>query len=293
MKNKILRITVVLLLSVLCLNAQEKKKVHVKIVKDIDGETTTIDTVFEGSEHEGIYFFSDEEFDKHKLDSILKMFHIKDNDGTSVISLKDRHIHTDSLKQIWVSVDSDVYIEGEKSGEHVIVKISDGAEVVDCKNHFTILDSDSIKIVKEFIIKSDGEDVFLTKEGNKKVVIKSSGKSSAYFLTMDGDKELITITEDMNLEKGKEGTVNVFVTISDDEDAKSEVIIKKIDGKSKTIELYIDEDGENSEVKIIELEEELKNAGENVKITKYKTDDGELVIKAVISEEESTKKDKK
>jgi len=294
MKNKVFKITVILLLSALCIKAQEEKKVHVKIIKNIDGEITKLDTVYEGSEHEGIYFFSDGDLDELKLDSILEKFDIKDKDGKKVLHFKSGELDVDSTKQIWVSVDSDVHVEGEKSGEHVIVKISDGAKVIDCTDHFTLLHSDSLKIVKEYIISSDSEDVYLTKEGNKKVVIKSSGKSDSYVWTTDSaDLELITITEDMKLHKADEGTVNVFVMTSDDDIEASEIINKKGDKKSKTIELYIDVDGEDSEVKIKELEKKLEKAGGDVKITKYKTDDGKIVIKAIITDEECIKTDKK
>ena len=296
MKNKFLKITVILLLSVLCLNAQEKKKIHVKVLKDIDGETTIIDTVFEGSEQEGIYFFSDKDFDKHELDSIKKTFHIKDKDGISVISIKNGEIDSDSLKHIWVSVDSDVHMEKANSKEHVIIKMSDGGELIESTDQFTILDTDSLKIVKEYIVNSKGKNIYVSKKGNNKVVIKSSGKSDSFIWTTDSsDYEVINVTEKMMLKEGDEGTVNVFITKSDDENIEtaSEVIIKKGDTKAKTIELYIDDDGEGSEVKITELEEKLEKVGENVKITKYKTDDGKIVVKAVISDEECTKTDEK
>lgn len=294
MKNKFLKITVILLLSALCLNAQEKKKIHVKMIKDVDGKTTIIDTVFEGSEKDGIYFLSGKDFDKQELDSIKKTFHIKDKDGISVITLKDGAFEADSLKNIWVSVDSDVKVIKGESKEHVVVKISDGAEVMHGKDHFTILDSDSVKIVKEFIIKSEGEDIFLTKGGNKKVYIKTSHEDDDFVWTMDtSDCKIITITDDLKLHKGDEGTVNVFVTSSDDGDiiATSEVFVNKTDSKSKTIELYIDEDETGSEIKIKDLDEKLGIADENVKITKYKTDDGKIVIKAVISDEEGANTD--
>ncbi|MBU8893601.1 MAG: T9SS type A sorting domain-containing protein [Bacteroidales bacterium] len=294
MKNKVFKITIILLLSVLCLNAQEEKKVHVKILKNIDGETIKIDTVFEGSEHEGIYFFSDEDLKEFKLDSILEKFDIKDMDGFKVLSFEDGEINTDSAKHIWVSVDSDVHVKDGKSGKHVIVKMSDGAKIIDCTDHFTLLGSDSVKIVKEYIVNSEGEDIYVTKKGDKKVIIKSLGKSDSYVWTTDSaDHKVITITEDMKLEKGEEGTVNVFITKSDDEDitSTSEIILKKGDSNAKTIELYINEDGEDSEVKVIELEEKLGQIEGNVKITKYKTDDGKIVVKAVISDEECTKTD--
>ncbi len=296
MKNKVFKITIILLLSVLCLNAQEEKKVHVKIIKNIDGEVTKIDTVFEGSEHEGIYFFSDKDLDELKLDSILEKFDIKDKDGFKVIGFKDGELNADSVKHIWISVDSDMHIKDGKSEEHVIVKMKDGKAIIDCTDHITILGSDSVKIVKEYIVNSEGEDIFVTKKGDKKVIVKSSDKSDSYVWTTDSaDFEVITITQDMKLHKGDEGTVNVFVTKSDDEDITtiSEITIKKGDKHSKTIELYIDEDESGSEVKITELEEKLKKAGENVKITKYKTDDGKIVIKAEISEGDCTKTDEK
>jgi Secretion system C-terminal sorting domain len=296
MKNKVFKITIILFLAVLGLNAQEEKKVHVKIIKNIDGEITKVDTVFEGSKHEGVYFFSDGELDESKLDSILEKFDIKDKDGFKVIGFKEGEIDTDSAKHIWVSVDSDVHVKDGKSGKHVIVKMSDGKEIIESTDHFTILHSDSLNIVKEYIINSDDEDVYLTKEGNKKVVIKSSGNSGTYVWTMDDDnKELITITEEMKLHEGHEGTVNVFVTTSGDEDISktSEVFITKGDSKSKTIELYIDEDESGSEVKVVDVEGMMEIAGENVKITKYKTDDGKIVIKAVISEDDCAKTDEK
>jgi phosphotransferase system HPr-like phosphotransfer protein len=296
MKNKVLKITVILLLSVLSLNAQEEKKVHMKIVKEVNGEVTTIDTIIEKSDHEGIYFFSDDELDKSKLDSILIKYDIKDKDGKKVLSFTSEDFDTDSANHIWVSVDSDVKMVDGKSGEHVIVKISDGDDCIKTKDHFTILSSDSLEIVKEITINADGEDIYVTKEGDKKVIIKSSGKSSNYVWTVDDDDaEVITLTEKIILEDDEEGTVNVFVTTSDDEDVNvnSDVIIKKVDGKSKTIELYIDADGEDAEAKIKELEKKFKKSGEDVKITKHKTDDGEIMIKVSINEKEESKKDKK
>ncbi len=295
MKNKVFKITVILLLSALCLNAQEEKKMHVKVIKNIDGEVTKLDTVFEGSEHEGVYFFSDGEFDESKLDSILEKYDVKDKDGKKVLHFTSEDLDADSAKLIWISVDSDVKVIDGKSGEHVVVKISDCDEAIESTDHFTILDSDSLEIVKEYIIKSEGENVFVTKECDKKVIVKSSGKSGNYvWTTKEGDAEVITITEDMILEEGEEGTVNVFVTTSDDEDIEaSEIIIKKGDSKSKTIELYIDVDEEDSKEKIKKLEKKLEKAGGNVEITKHKTEDGKIVIKAIITEEECSKSKKK
>jgi len=290
MKNKILLITALFILSVLLLNAQDKKKVQVKVLKSENGKTIKLDTTFESTEHGDVYFYSDGEINQEKIDSILESLDIDAEHGVKFISKNLDSLDSEKVKHIWISATGDDEFDLDK---HAIIELIDGEKVIETTDEFTIIEGDSVKITKKYIYHSGDEKVYVTKKDGKKVLVSTSAHSGSYVWNVnDLDAKVITITDDIDLLEDSEGNVKIISTTSSDSEneAISEIIVKRGDGNSKTIEVYIDEDEFDGETKIIELEEALGGKGENVKIVKYKTDDGKIVVKAELSEE--CKKDK-
>ena len=230
--------------------------------------------------------------------------------------ISDTIISKDGKKIIIKS--SDAHVGMHKKGDMIFISegghgvdtiiSEDGMEIIIKKHkdldkhgkesemHFWVSDSDDFETISE-----DGTHTYTIKKS------KSKGDSEenidvfvTYGATMkSGDHksyEVIVKTGDgvENLDK-KNVTYEVIATTDDKDhgESVSEVFITKKDAGSKYIEVIIDEDEADSKEKIIELKKGLENAGENVKITKYKTDDGKIVIKAEISGDDCAKEDKK
>lgn len=66
MKNKLLLVTVLFLFFTLNMYAQKEKEIHVKVLKEVNGELIKIDTVLDGAKYGDIYLYSDGEFDHSK-----------------------------------------------------------------------------------------------------------------------------------------------------------------------------------------------------------------------------------
>ncbi|MBI9053586.1 MAG: T9SS type A sorting domain-containing protein [Bacteroidales bacterium] len=290
MKNKILLITAVLFLSVLFLNAQENKKIQVKVIKSENGETIKLDTTFESTEHGDIYFYSDGKINKEKIDSILKSLDIDGDHSIQFISKNLDDIDSDKVKHIWISKTGDDEFDLDK---HAIIEMIDGEKIIETTNEFTIIGDDSLKVKKEYIYVVGNDKVYESKDG-KKVLISKSAHSKAYVWNEnkgDSDVRVITITDDMDVDVNEKGHVKVISTL-DDNIAVSEIIIKKGDGDTKTIEVIVDED-EFDDKMMVELQETLEGSGETVKIVKYKTGEGKYVVKADITDEDFKKENSK
>jgi hypothetical protein len=290
MKNKILLITAVLFLSALFLNAQENKKIQVKVIKSENGETIKLDTTFESTEHGDIYFYSDGKINKEKIDSILKSLDIDGDHSIQFISKNLDDIDSDKVKHIWISKTGDDEFDLDK---HAIIEMIDGEKIIETTNEFTIIGDDSLKVKKEYIYVVGDDKVYESKDG-KKVMISKSAHSKAYVWNEnkgDSDVRVITITDDMDVDVNEKGHVKVISTL-DDNIGVSEIIIKKGDGDTKTIEVIVDED-EFDDKMMVELQETLEGSGETVKIVKYKTGEGKYVVKADITNEDLKKENSK
>lgn len=277
MKNKLLLVTVLFLFFTLNMYAQKEKEIHVKVLKEVNGELIKIDTVLDGAKYGDIYLYSDGEFDHSKLDSILKEFKILDKNELKVISLKNGIEGNDSLKQMWVGVTA----SGDEDIEHIVVDLSNNTEFSNCTKDISLLSADSLEIVKEVII--------LKKDGEKVVIDDSKGDS--YIWTIDSsDVKLITIKEDVEFIGKSDDKINIYVTADKNGDIEttSEIKIMAGNGKCKTIEMTFDADEMIDSDELVKLEEALQGSGEKVKVLKYTTKDGAFVIKAEISDCELT-----
>jgi len=289
MKNKILLITAVLFLSALILNAQEKKKIQIKVLKSENGETITIDTTFT-SEYGDIYFYSDGEINNEKIDSILESLDIeKGSRGIKIISEDLDDIDSEKIKHIWISTTNDDEFDIDK---HAIIEMIDGDKIIEMTDEYTINHDDSLGIKREYIYVVGDEKVYETNKDGKKVLISKSGHSESYvWNTDDTDVKIINITSDIDAKVSGEGHVKVISTSKDNNTAISEIIIKKGDSDSKTIEIFVDEDEFDDDNMMVEIHKALDGTGENVKIIKYKTDEGKYVVKAEITDDELVGKD--
>ena len=292
MKKYLLKTVIVFFACVLSLNAQEKGKVHLKIIKEENGKVVEIDTVFEGTDFDGMHFYGDISIDELNIDSILKEFKIDDHKGFKFITLSDEiHMH-DSLKHIWLTVDADIKGDSVKMKKHVYFSKDGDKKLIKCKEGMVWIASDSVAM-KNLNVDDASHAYFMTHTGGKKmkIIAKSSGESMVWSTDNAGN---INISDDgkVIIYKTGDSTFDILKSENDDNILIEEIIIKKSDNKEKTFEIYVTEDGDDTKVKIKNLEGDFEHDGENVKIYKYKTDDGKIVIKAEITDSELCKEDK-
>jgi len=281
MKKYLLKTVIVFFACVLSLNAQEKEKVHLKIIKEENGKVVKIDTVFEGTDFEGMHLSGDISIDELKIDSILKEFKIDIHEGIKFITISD-DIHThDSLKHVWLTVDADMEGDSVKMKKQIYILEDGNKKLVESKEGMVFITSDSNEV--------HGEHVFIHSGGEKVKVVKGEGGESMVWTSKeDGD---IIIKEEGNVIIYKTGdeTFDVIKSESGENKIVKKVIVKKNGDIEKTIEIYVTEEGDHSIVRIEGDEDDLKNVEENIKIYKYKTDDGNITIKAEITDSEDSK----
>lgn len=280
MKTKVLKIALALIVVASSLYAQETKKVHLKLVKEVNGERTVVDTIIEGDDtHDYLFYALDKDGDI-KLDSIIEDFDIDEKDGMRVISIKAKDNDSDPNKYMWISATG----EGEAE-DHIVVHLDADAKWVDDNGDITILGDDSVKIVKEIIVSSNDENMMFIGDDAKKIKIKVDSDDVYTWSVDSSNVKVIKIEKEVVMEGGEEGTFHIYMSGDDEGEVKtmSKVFVKEGKGESKTIELIVDTDDENQNVKVIDLQEKLENSDEDIVITKYKTEDGKMVIKAEIT----------
>ncbi len=288
MKTRILKITLALMVIAGILNAQETKKVHLKLVKEINGEKTVVDTIIEGDDTQDYLFYTLDKEGDINLDSLLKDVDIEKKEGMKVIKMKIKDKDCDSEKKMWVTVTAD------GDDDHVVVKLDADATWVDSDGDLTIV-GDSIKVAKEIFVSSGDKDMIFIGDDAKKIKMKVDSDDKYTWTIDSSDVKMIKVDKDIILRDNEEGKFNIYISESDEgvKETVSEVYVTKGEGKSKTIELIMDADDENDHVKLIDLHEKMEKSGENVVITKYKTEDGKIIIKAEIAEDNLSIKEKK
>ncbi len=307
MKKYFIQTLVFCLISVLSTHAQEKSKVHVKIIKEEDGKTIVIDTTFDELNHEYVYFYGDKHFSEHKIDSILGEFKMCDQKGVKVISLSE-DIHTcDSLENIFVTVNTDIDDEDAKM-KHIYITSDGEKSTIEQKSNVFWLGTDSIKVTKHitmddedgvFTIKSDDEEhIKIVEKGSgdmmiwtvdsidskskatqSKIVVFSTGENSLDIIESD-DEDVVVVKE-------------IIVSESGDAEKNISVHLNNIDKGNKIIEVIYDEDDGDKDEKMSKLEDALRGVDGEVKIERYKTDDGKIVLKAEIIGESEKNIEKK
>ncbi|MFC2152053.1 T9SS type A sorting domain-containing protein [Bacteroidota bacterium] len=284
MKKYLLKTVIVFFACVLSINAQEKKKVHIKMVKNEDGKVTEIDTVFEASDYKGMYFYGDE-MDELKLDSILEEFEIIDKEGMKFITISDK-IHTeDEEGLIWLKVDADVDGDTVKMIKHIHISKDGDKNITKSKKEMVWVMSDSSEAFEDIHISDDHVYVMKSGEGKKVKVIKKGMEESMVWTTDSAGT--INISDDGKVYIYKTGDCTFDILKSDEDEnvVVEKIVIDKSGENEKTFDVYITDDGEKSKVKIETIEGDFEDADENVKIYKYKTDDGKIVFKAEITDE--------
>ncbi|NOQ25661.1 MAG: T9SS type A sorting domain-containing protein [Bacteroidales bacterium] len=284
MKKYLLTTVIIFFASLLALNAQdqEKKKVHLKIVKEENGKVIEIDTVFEGTDKEGLYHFGDIEGMDVNIDSILKEFNIEGHEGMKFIALSDKYHSKDSLKHVWHTIDANMEGDSVKMKKMIFISEDGDTKLVESEENMIFISSGSDDIIREHIImNNDGKKV--------KVIKKECGESMVWTSNEDGD---LKITEEGNviIIKTDDETYDILKSERGEKTIIKEVIVEKSGDTEKTIKVIITQDGDHSIVKIEGDEDDLKNVEEKVKIYKYKTDDGKITVKAEIDIEDSKDK---
>ncbi|MDA3954588.1 MAG: hypothetical protein PF485_13150 [Bacteroidales bacterium] len=286
MKKYLLTSVFVFFACVIALNAQEnqeKKKVHLKIIKEENDKITEIDTVFEGTDKEGLHYFGDIDGKDINIDSILKEFKIEGHEGMKFMTISDKYHSKDSLKHVWHTINADVEGDPVKMKKMIFISEDGDKKLIESKEGMVFVHSDC---------DSDDEHVFIHGDGKKvKIIKKEIGDSMVWISEEEGVHK---ITDDGNVFIYKTGDKTFDIIKSEDGENQiiKEFIVKKNGEIEKTIEIMVTEDGDYSIVKIIGDDDDLMHAEENVKIYKYKTDDGKITVKAEITDSEKGEKKK-
>lgn len=304
MKEILILILVVFMIG--ALNAQEKEKVYLKIIKEKDGKIIDEIDTFYVSEGEGIYYVSGKGLHKHGLDSILGNYKIHSHKDSKFIAISDQDSSCDSIfKKFWHNGESDLdsiameHWHFYRDGSHPQIKHGKG---------LVWIMSDSVKVVHDMHIDDkDGVIILKSRKGDKVEVIKKKLDKSMVWpidslgnLSTSGSKNVFTYSggtgtfDILENEEGKHKIIKEAIIYRDGESEKNiEIIMGNVSAGEKTIEMFFDEDDKVDSTKLVELEEALIGLGENIKIIKYKTDEDKIVIKAEIINETSKVKETK
>jgi len=280
MKTKFKLITVfALMLFVLSINAQEQKKIKIKMIKDVNGKTIVIDTIIIGTDFKdidlsGFHITSEmEEIIEHlesgeKKESMMK-FYFTDNEKSN---------KGDSLKHVWVEVSDE--LEGDSNESSHAFFVSRDSHVITDKNMVFVSSN------------SDGETEIDTiiHNRNKKIIIKKVGEEGedkdvmVWVSDSDGDTEMndsvkVIKVKNVITKSGENDEVTVYVT-SDGENDKS--------AKEKSYKVIV-KSGENGEYKTVVMDgkEGELNSDEDVIILKSfeDTHNSMIIIKGINDED--------
>ena len=281
-------------LMVIAANAQNPKKVHIKMTKDINGEVTVLDTIIEGNEGDFVYYNAGDFSDK-SLDSLMEKFMISsDAHKIKVICSDNIKAKADSGNMVWVSVKSDDEIEGVVKKTIALTVSEKGSKSVSNSNSFTFFEGDSIIHMHDIVMKSDGKDFYVVTEDGGKIVVNPTESGEVFIWSVDSaDDKKIEFTKDVKIYSGSDNNIKIIKSKDGNAEitAVSEVFVKKGDGDCKTIDLLISTDNNDGEEIIKELEQVLEGKAENVKVYSYETEDGKVIIKATISDCDLTKEE--
>lgn len=264
MKKIVLSTLFVFLISNLSLMAQEKKKIHVKMIKDENGKVTEIDTVFEGSGDKDFYFFSDNS-DDFKIDSILEKLEVLDKENMRFITLTDEFHSKDSLKNIKLIINADSEGDSVKVKKYVFMTRDGDKEILNSKNEMVWIMSDSAKNLEEIFLDKNSHAFVMTSGEGKKVKVVKKSECEAMTWTSDSDgkekKIEIIISED-----GDDSNIEVISLDDDDEfsDEDVKVFKQKMDDGTIIVKTEIIKDDKSDkkgkEVQKIKINKE-KNSG--------------------------------
>ena len=243
------------------LKAQENKKVHLKVIKNDNGNITEIDTVFDTSDQEGIFYYGKDFISDINVDSILKELKISEIDGKKIISLTDEVELTEGEDISWITSSADL------KGDSIIFKkfISNEKDGKGCKHKLIWL--------------TDSTDDIHTSDSNHVFIIKSKDQ------TIELLKEIEALEGDLLKEefivKGDDNDHKVIKIYLSDDETKSDVKIETTDGENiivgenANIYRYETDDGKIifktviSDDKVVEVDE---------KSEQEEKDDNELVL---------------
>lgn len=272
MKKYLLNTVIVFLTCILSIYAQDQKEMQIKLVKDVNGKTTEIDTIIVGTNSEGLYFTGDSILKEFKITSDMKKFEISDKDSLLFLTLTDEIQSDDTLKNICIKLDSDLNGDSICTKKFIYNLKGDEKDIIKCKDGMVWIASDSADIMKKLKIDGDNQDLLMALcDGKKLKVIKNpGGKEMIWNIDSTGDVKVIS-DDHVLIYKTEDGNFDILKSM-------------KSDKKEKTINLFITDEDDQARVKIETLGEDIDTADANVKVYKYKTDDGKVIIKALISD---------
>lgn len=328
MKTKFRLITLfVLMLFVLSINAQEQKKIKIKMVKDVDGKTTVIDTIIIGTDFKNLDL---SEFhvtsDMEEIITELESGEKKESKMKFYFTDNEKSDKCDSLKHVWIEVSDDLdgdtkdishaYIiasDGEKhiSADKKVIYISGNS--IDKMNMDTIFEKGSKTIVIKDVAEKNSDDVMVwvsasDDESSTSDSIKTIKVKKIVTSTDDSEKFDIYITSDENDKSSHEklykvvvksdgdGTYKTVVLDGEEGDSNSSddvIIIKSINDSENMVMMIKDVTDEDKKIlsgikKDIKPENELKDFDINIM---YKVKDKKASLEFEVKNKSNIKVD--
>ncbi|OFX83364.1 MAG: hypothetical protein A2W99_11850 [Bacteroidetes bacterium GWF2_33_16] len=326
MKTKFKLIPVfVLMLFVLSINAQEQKKVKIKMIKDINGKTTVIDTIIVGTDFKdidlsGFHITKDMEEIIEQLESGEK----KESNMKIYFTDSEKSDKCDSLKHVWIEVSDELDGAVKKVNYTYFITSDDDKSIssdkkvvyftgnsIDKINIDTIIEKGSKRIIiKDNSEKGDDNVMVWVSAFDDETNLSDSGKTIKVkkIVTATGDSEKfdIFITSDENDKSSDEKSYNVVVKSGGDGTYKTVVmdgeegdfysnddviIIKSSKDSEKMIMMIKDISDEDKKIlseirKDIKPENELKDI--DIKI-RYKVKDRKAILEFEVKNKSNLK----
>ncbi len=205
----------------------EKKKTHIKIVKEVDGKKTVVDTVFYSDSDLNLKEIMEGTVEFHKLGEDLK--HLED------IHIAIDQDHLDSLSyKIQIMTDK-MEIALDEELEKKLEKLEKEIEI-----HIEGLDSLNHKIMEKMIIVGDGEEKIIMLDDGHIQISEAGDENIEVFVTTDGDNEHVKIIKDGKVVKSSGSKVMVIKESDHDHDAEF-----------VTVDVMLDDDGKETHHKMV------------------------------------------
>jgi len=295
MKTNSKLITCIVLVAILILsfsvNAQDKEEIKVKIIKEVNGKTTTIDTVLINTDVKDVDFSG-----LHLTEDVESIINELKKDKAGDCKMKiymfdgKKCEKGDSLMKIWVELDEEYENKKEIEKKVTIICSNDGKfKEHSAKNMLFISDGDDVEMFKDTSLHNCQNKMMIKKyksgdsaddDSNVYVWVSESGDVS----TISEDSLKVIRIKNIISETGDKKDIQVFVT-ADGEDVKTEKAYKVIvksgdDGNYKTVVMN-DGEGEfysNEDVFVLKTGDESKIHKSIIMIKDLNDDDKKLLV---------------
>jgi len=283
MKRYFIKVTIIFFAFTLSLSAHEKKKIHLKMIKSVDGETIVTDTLIDTKDHKGIYFY-ESNADNRKVDSLIKKMDMFYEDGVEIISISDEIDVKDDNALVWLSLTTDSDEDSIRLEKHMHIISEGDEEIVKSKTGMAWIVSDSSDYFDDIHLTDIIHNHFISKGEKFKIELLSCDQENSFMWTIDSlcDKDNPEYQGVFVYSTG-ENTFNV-IRSGEGKNSYEKVIMKKAMGE-ESMNVYVTDDGNHTIIKIEELDKNDSDSEKKIKVYKQKTDDEKVEFKVEILDE--------